>query len=129
MISQLALSQFIKEGHYLHHVAKRRNNYFKRRSKLTKTLNTLFQNRVKILGSATRLHLIAQFDNFTFFEKDIYAFEDAGARFHLVSTHSLWPEKHRDKLLIGYGDVSRQQITSGIEILHSYLSARPQTPT
>ncbi len=117
VVSQLALAGFIREGFYLRHIAKMRKHYLQRRKRVVELLCHKFGNRVKILGSATGLHLVAQFDNCTFSAAFFNLLEKAGARFYPVETHSIKPGNHHDKILIGYGNLSPEEINQGLDIL------------
>ena len=74
------------------------------------------------LGSATGLHLVARFRNYHFDEVFFNEVEARGARFYPVGLHALRPEKHRDKIMIGYGNLSTEEIKGGITVLAKYLA-------
>lgn len=120
--SQLALAAFIRDGHYLRHVGKMRKHYMRRRKDVVNTLEQYFGDRVQILGSATGLHLVARFLDYQFDDLFFNEVEDAGARFYPVGLHAFRPEQHRDKIMIGYGNLSTEEIKSGIAILAGHLS-------
>ncbi len=119
--SQLALAKFIREGLYLRHVSKMRKHYLQRRKALVTALDEKFGDRVKLLGSATGLHLVAQFKGFRISQDNLDDIERKGARFYPVGTHSTQPEMHRDKLLIGYGNLQVDEIIAGVEILSQHI--------
>ncbi len=124
--SQLALAEFIREGHYLRHVAKMRKHYVKRRKDVVDMLEDLFKDRVEILGCAAGLHLVARFRDYQFNDLFFNEVEAMGARFYPVGLHALRPEKHRDKIMIGYGNLSTEEIEVGITILAKHLDlAKP----
>jgi GntR family transcriptional regulator / MocR family aminotransferase len=119
--SQLALARFISSGHYLRHVARMRKHYRQRRNELVRALVDHFGHRVEILGSATGLHLAARFRGCRFTPNFFAATEIAGARFYPVATHAIDPDRHHDQLLLGYGNLSRSEITAGLAILVKHL--------
>jgi GntR family transcriptional regulator/MocR family aminotransferase len=127
--SQLTLARFIAEGYYLNHVGKMRKHYMQRRNDVVRALNEQFGDRVEVLGSATGLHLVARFRDCRFNDGFFEAIATAGARFYPVETHAIRHGRHEDKLLIGYGNLSREAITEGIGILAEYLQHNRQATT
>jgi GntR family transcriptional regulator/MocR family aminotransferase len=121
VISQLALARFISQGHYLRHVRKMRKHYVKRRRDVVVKLEQYFGDRVEILGSAAGLHLVARFRDCQFTDLFFNQLETAGARFYPVGQHAIGPEQHRDKIMIGYGNLSSEEISNGIEILAKHF--------
>ena len=119
--SQLALAGFIREGHYLRHVGKMKKHYVKRRKDVVEALEKNFGDRVKILGSATGLHLVAHFQGYQFSDVFFDKVETMGARFYPVGLHALRPDQHQDKILIGFGNLSTEEINDGIGILAGQL--------
>lgn len=115
--SQLALAAFIRQGFYLRHVGKMRKHYLQRRKAIILALNKNFGDRVRVLGSATGLHLVARFRDCLFTSEFLTIVESAGARFYPVETHGVRPGRHRDELLVGYGNLSVADIHTGIEKL------------
>ncbi len=119
--SQLALARFISQGHYLRHVARMRKYYQQRRKDLLMALEENFQQRLEVLGSATGLHLVTRFPGYQFSPEFFSTLEAAGARVYPVSTHAILQGKHQDELLLGYGNLSRDEIRTGIAILAGHL--------
>ena len=120
--SQLALARFMEQGHYIRHLARMRIHYRNRRKVLVESLQDCFGSNVQILGSATGLHLVAQFSNRSFTEEDFKKMEMIGARFYPVTHHAIESAfHHKGKLLIGYGNLSREEIRKGVRILADYL--------
>jgi GntR family transcriptional regulator/MocR family aminotransferase len=126
--SQLALARFISCGHYLRHVAKMRKHYRQRRNDLVRGLAENFGERVEIEGSATGLHLVARFLGYRFSPTFFAATETAGARFYPVASHAVRPGRHHDELLLGYGNLSAEEITAGLAILAEHLDNYRQVP-
>lgn len=123
--SQLALATFIREGHYLRHVGKMRKHYMKLRQQVIASLAQAFADQVQIMGSATGLHLIARFPDFRFPPSFFKEVEAAGAKFYPVGPHASRPEQHEDKIMIGYGNLTEEEIVRGIGILASKIERLP----
>lgn len=122
VISQLTLAEFIRRGFYLKHVAKMRKQYLKKRKRLVHALHRFFGNSVVIRGSSTGLHLVAEFIDHNFTDELLARVEEGGARFYSVEIHSIVPGKHLRQLLIGYGNLTVEEIDRGIEILARVLA-------
>lgn len=123
--SQLTLARFIGEGYYLRHVGKMRKHYLQKRNDVVRALTEKFGNRTELLGSAAGLHLVARFPDCHFTGSVLEGIATAGARFYPVETHAIRAGRHTDKLLIGYGNLSREAIAAGIGILAKYLRLSP----
>lgn len=119
--SQLTLARFIGKGYYLRHVGKMRKHYLQRRNDVVRALFEKFGEGVEVLGSATGLHLVGRFRDYHFPASVLEDIATAGARFYPVETHAIRCGRHKDKLLIGYGNLSREAIDAGIAVLADYL--------
>ncbi len=126
--SQLTLARFIAEGAYLRHVGRMRKHYHERRKGVVRALAVHFGDRAEVMGSAAGLHLVARFPGRQFAESFFAETVAAGARFYPVETHAIVPGRHLDKLLIGYGNLEREAIASGIAILAEVLGRQASSP-
>ena len=59
---QAALAAFVADGHFALHVRRASARYRERRDALTGALARLLAGEVRVLGAATGLHVVAQFD-------------------------------------------------------------------
>jgi GntR family transcriptional regulator / MocR family aminotransferase len=119
--SQLALARFLRLGHYGRHVSKMRRHYQQRRNDMIIALTENFGSQVEILGSATGLHLVARFPGCEFTRDFFTTMEDRGVRFYPVFTHAFHPQRHRQELLLGYGNLSAEEIYTGLAVLGKHL--------
>ena len=126
--SQLTLARFIDEGCYLRHVGMMRKHYQERRKDVIRALAHNFGDQAEVMGSATGLHLVARFPGRQFTDNFFTGTAAAGARFYPVESHAITPGRHTDKLLIGYGNLSREAIAEGIAILADFLGRNPHEP-
>jgi GntR family transcriptional regulator/MocR family aminotransferase len=60
-IGQLALAEFMREGHLLRHLRRMRKVYAERRAALIDAIKTLMPNELTVSSAATGLHLVALF--------------------------------------------------------------------
>lgn len=120
--SQLALARFIEQGHYLRHINRMRKHYLSRRRTLLRAIAEHFPENARIIGSATGLHLVASFPGYHFSEVDFNRFEAAGVRVYPVESHAIQAGRHTDKLMLGYGNLSTEEIHRGIDMLATCLN-------
>jgi GntR family transcriptional regulator/MocR family aminotransferase len=121
-LEQLVLARFIDVGHLERHIARMKRLYQRRRNILINTLNTYFSRQVNILGDATGLHLVAQFQHVEFSQELITAIECAGVRVYPVEQHAINKGRHTDKIILGYSHLTHEQIEQGIKQLKKVLS-------
>jgi GntR family transcriptional regulator / MocR family aminotransferase len=60
-IGQLALAEFMREGHLLRHLRRMRKVYAERRAALIDAITTLMPNELTVSSASTGLHLVALF--------------------------------------------------------------------
>jgi len=121
-LEQLVLARFIDAGHLERHIARMKRLYQRRRNILINTLNTHFSHQVNILGDATGLHLVAQFQHVEFSQQLLTAIERAGVRVYPVEQHAINKGRHTDKIILGYSHLTHEQIEQGIKQLKKVLS-------
>jgi len=121
---QLALAEFIRQGHYLRHTARMRRLYGLKRRVLEIGLREAFADRVRIMGSAAGLHLAARFPGITFDADLLAELEVAGIRVYPAEMHAVRPGRLTDTLIIGYGNLDDGLIREGVKILRKVLGLK-----
>ena len=119
--TQLALAEFIAGGHYRRHLSKMKKRYRKRRDVTENALEGAFGDGVRILGSATGLHLTARFEGVHFTDSVLERMEARGVRLYPAAAHCIRPDTHGDALILGFGNLEEEKIEEGIEILREFL--------
>ncbi len=122
VIDQLALSQFIENGHLRRHIFQMKKIYARRRRVLIGSLQKTFGSGVRILGDATGLHLNAEFAHHQFNMRTALEAKQNGIKIYPMEEHTINEESHKNKLIFGYGNLSPQRIDKGIKILAKLLS-------
>lgn len=122
--TQLALAHFIANGGYTRHLARMKRLYARKRRVLERELYECFGERVKIMGSATGLHLAARFERIGFTAELINEIEKAGVRVYPAETHAIRPGRLDDTLLLGYGNLGEEQIIRGVRLLRRVIEKR-----
>lgn len=124
-LDQLILAQFIAEGHLERHILKMKRVYRQRRDTLIDSLQAHFADRVQILGDATGLHLVAAFRDMDFTTPAIEQAQlQVGVRLYPVEAHALDKGQHKHEVILGYGNLSKEQIREGVRRIAALEFAR-----
>jgi GntR family transcriptional regulator/MocR family aminotransferase len=69
------------------------------------------------------MHLLATFDR-ELGENDILAMQNNGVNIDLVEDYAILKGKHRNQLVLGYGELSLTQIEEGVRRLKNSLQEK-----
>ena len=120
---QLAMTDFIREGHFARHVRKMRILYGERRAALQAALRRHLGDRLEVTGGEAGIQLTALLPPGV---DDVAVSVRAAARG--VSARPLSPcylsPPERGGLILGYGVAGTQEIDSGVRKLASIIGAR-----
>lgn len=115
-LEQLALTDFINEGHLERHLRRMRTLYDKRRQTLVRALKQHFGDRVEILGENAGMHLMARLQ--TPFDDQEVVRRAAAAGVGLVSARLYYlSEAPADEFVLGYSGLSERRIQEGVRRL------------
>ncbi|SUV09006.1 GntR family transcriptional regulator [Cytobacillus firmus] len=121
-LEQLTIARFIDERHLERHIRKMKKIYKARRDQVKKCLTEEFGNKVKILGDSTGLHLIAEFKNIEFTDQKVKSImERHKINIYPVELHTIKKEMHQNKIILGYGNLTIEEIKEGINRLKQAL--------
>jgi GntR family transcriptional regulator/MocR family aminotransferase len=121
-LEQLALADFIREGHFERHLNRSRVRNAARREALLDAIREHFGERAEICGAATGLHVLVWVRSrqgkplASVWQKATAA----GVGIYPVAPYYLRPPR-RTGILLGYGPLSQRQIRTGIERLAAAL--------
>lgn len=117
IFDQAALAMFLRSRAFDRHIRSMRARYAKRRRALVAALQTHFGESCVICGDAAGLHLTVQIVGCEF-RDDFQAFcREKGVIVKTMESHSIVKGEHLDQLVLGYGHLEEQQITSGVRLL------------
>lgn len=121
-LQQLTIARFIDESHLERHIRKMKKVYKARRDHVVKCLLKHFGKEVKILGDSTGLHLVAEFLNFKFSSETMEQFVlNYKVKIYPVELHTIEKGRHQNKIIIGYGNLTFEEIEEGIGRLKNAL--------
>src|SRR5699024_314008 len=96
-------------------VRKMKKIYQGRRDHIKKCLSKEFGSKVKILGDSTGLHLVAEFQNVEFSAQLVQELSKKyKVQIYPVELHTIEKGKHKNKIILGYGNLTLNEIEEGI---------------
>lgn len=125
-LDQLVLAKFINDNHYTQLIAKLKKIYKSKRKHLTKVLEKEFGENIKIVGNKVGMHIAVKFSDIIFTEELIYKLYTKGVKIYPVETHSIIKGNYTDTIILGYGNLSKEEISKGIKLLAQFLNSTRQ---
>lgn len=119
-LEQLALADFLDDGHLERHLRRMRTLYAKRRQALIRALKLHFENRVKVLGENAGMHLMVRLRTNFNDEDVIRRATEVGVGLLSAQIYYL-NEPHSGEFVFGYGGLSERRISEGIKRLAKAL--------
>jgi Transcriptional regulators containing a DNA-binding HTH domain and an aminotransferase domain (MocR family) and their eukaryotic orthologs len=116
-IYQLALMRFIESGELERHIRRMKREYRRRRDNLIILLQEYFGEKVKIYGTRAGMHLVAEFKDIVFNVEIINAMLESGIYIVPVENHSAVKGIHTNQIILGYAQLSRENMVRGLEML------------
>jgi len=118
-IEQIALSLFMKEGMLEKHIRKLRKIYARKNQLLIETINTIMQDRVKVMGMETGLHILLEL-NSTHTPEEIAALaEQVGVKVIPLANYFIGNlENKKPLVLLAYGGIPMDHIEPAISLLN-----------
>ncbi len=126
ILEQLTLAKFIDEGYLDRHIYRCKRVYKKKNLLLQKVLVDTFGNKVKILGDSAGIHLVAEFQGYSFESEDFEAMELLGLHINPITPHTRYPEEHKHHLMLGYGHLTLNEISEGVKLLQRYMNNKQE---
>lgn len=119
-LEQLAMAEFINQKLMDKHIYKMRKLYENKRIHVIKCLEDAFGEHIKISGEYAGLHLLISFDR-ELTEADRVRFASHRVDIDFVEDYALIKGKHSNRLVLGYGELTHEQIEEGILRLKTAL--------
>ncbi|WP_034680243.1 PLP-dependent aminotransferase family protein [Caldalkalibacillus mannanilyticus] len=118
-VLQLALAQFMKEGHWMRHIRRMRRVYLRKHHLLLSAITQYFGEKVQVIGQNAGLHILLEVYNGMEETSLIESASKKGVRVYPISRHfyDLVPRKH-SYVQIGFGGVEEDEIGEGIRRLY-----------
>lgn len=97
--------------------------YKARRECLRICLKKEFTDKVRILGDSTGLHLVVEIRGIDFLNNRlIEIIKQHKVKIYPVELHTIQKGIHKDKIILGYGNLSKEEIKEGIRRLKYALT-------
>ncbi len=117
ILEQAALAEFLHQGKMDQHVRTMRKRYAQKREILLESIEELFTDDVRVLGDAAGLHLVLELENRIFDETFERKCQSDGVLISRLSQYCANNHEHQNKLLLGYGHLSPDEIQLGLKIV------------
>lgn len=124
VLEQIALCEFLRTRKMDKHVRSMRRIYGEKRNVLLRCVEEQFGETANIWGDESGLHMALQVPGMEFgaqFERDS---QSAGIRVDPVARYCPEETQHADKLLLGYGHLTHEQIQNNVPALHKLIARR-----
>ncbi|HEV2663019.1 MAG TPA: PLP-dependent aminotransferase family protein, partial [Ktedonobacteraceae bacterium] len=125
LLEQMALADFIAEGHFARHLRKMRVLYLERRNALIKALKRELGDMLDVVVPAAGMHLVAWLPEGMSGQTVAQQALAHGLRIQSISQGSLRPLQ-RDGLLFGFASASPEELHAGVKTLA--LALRKKRP-
>lgn len=116
---QIALANFMLQGHYTRHLNRIKKIYKERRDRLIAALRNSFGERIEISGEHTGIHLLLTLNTSQKEEELIKKAKKAGIRLSGLRKfyHQNSPVDKRPGIVLGYGDLEVEKTEKVIQLL------------
>lgn len=121
IFEQMVLAKFLDKRKMDKHLQRMRKLYGEKRNTVIREIEQTIGSLVYPWGDTSGLHVALQFPKRKFDEQFIRKCTEEGIRIRMVSQYCHDKNNHEDKLLIGYGHLSINQIQEGIKVLQKLL--------
>lgn len=118
---QLALAEFMASRKLDRHIQSMRRLYRQRRQALQQCLTDAYGDAWRPWGDAAGLHLAAEFTGRVFDEGFPRRAAEQGIRIATVEQYCIQKGRHTDKLVMGYGHLTMDEIKSGVALLKQFM--------
>ncbi len=123
-LNQLAVMRFIDSGEFERYILQMNKVYSRRRDSLINALKVYFPGKVKILGEAAGMHIVAEFTETIFSVELIKKIEEAGVTVIPVEEHAMIKGNYRNQIILGYAHLSQEEINKGLIRLKQVLASK-----
>lgn len=122
IIDQIALANFIRDGHLDRHIYKMKTIYKKRRDLLVNCLHKYFNDKIRILGDAAGMHIQVEFKENGFPKIDWGNALEYNIIVESMEEYSILKNSNRNKIVLGYGNIDDLHIKEGIKRLYEFVN-------
>jgi len=117
IVEQVVLAEFLKTRKMDRYIRLMNKTYANRQVILVKAIQDYFPNNTNIIGEKAGLHLAIQVPGFIFDHKIQLCCKERGIALFPCSMYALGNQRYDDTLLLGYGNISNDNIVNGVKAL------------
>jgi GntR family transcriptional regulator/MocR family aminotransferase len=124
LLSQRAMTIFMERGHWEQHIRRARIFYKKKHGITLQAIGQYFGDKAKIIGQGAGLHIVLELaksleDEAVFIDQA----QQCGCRLLPFSDFSISGEPKNNKLILGFGGITIEDIPRGIEKLSGMIKS------
>ncbi len=122
-VEQFTLAEFINKGHFTKHYKTMRRVYKEKREYLIECLSEAFSDKITVYGADGSTYINAALDGINPAEIKAAAVR-SGVKLFSANSFNISKDKYslpNDRLVIGFGDLTREKIKRGIRLLSDGL--------
>ncbi len=120
VLYQMAMTDFIREGHFARHIKRMRSVYMERRKSLTAAIRAQAGDILEVVGEDAGMHLVALLPPGIDDVEVVTGAQQLGARVNALSQCCLTPPE-RGGLMLDYAVSNAQAMAAKVDILSSIL--------
>ncbi len=120
-IEQAALAEWITSGRYDAHVYRMKRLYRRKRERVVRAVEACFGASARVLGQSAGLHLLLELTARELDGATIERLRSAGLEIDWVEESAVRKGGHRGQIVIGYGNLSEEEIEAGVRRLAELL--------
>jgi GntR family transcriptional regulator / MocR family aminotransferase len=120
-LNQMAMARFIRDGHMYRHLRKSLKSYGIKKKAIELKVKEILGANWEISGNTTGLHMIIRLPGYNFTGDVRNRMIENGILFEPVSSYSINTINHRDKLVLGYGHRTIEEVERGLVKLQEIL--------
>lgn len=117
---QLAMAELLSQKYMDRHTYRMKKIYEEKRLYLMKKLYEEFGDRISISGEYAGLHFLVSFDK-NIENEELQRIKSLGVEVDYVEDYALIKEKHKNMLVLGYGNLSFSQMDVGVFLLRQAI--------
>ncbi|MEO3944381.1 PLP-dependent aminotransferase family protein [Gorillibacterium sp. CAU 1737] len=122
ILEQAALAEFLHTRKLDAYIRQSNKRYADKRRVLCESISHYFGSRAVFHGDRSGLHLVLQIPGMAFGEEFLANCKEKGVRVEPVERYCQEKGRHPDKLLMGYGHLSLEEIPIQVESFYHFLS-------
>jgi GntR family transcriptional regulator/MocR family aminotransferase len=117
----VARNTILEDGDLERHIRHMKKEYKRCRDHLLTLLKLYFNDQVTVYGFLAGMHVVAEFEGGNFTLDRIQRLQESGIYVVPVEKHSMTKGTHQNQIILGYAQLSDEEMEKGLKILKAEL--------